>query len=110
HLNKLFADRDPLPINVSLYYNEGENAQPAAGRLNAFGEPLPPPQGTTEEYSVLLATKDGKYSLRATEYLTNVTNQNTTGSIGNMWALEQSVFAPAISYANFQNGSWNTAD
>lgn len=110
HLNKLMGDRDFLPINVSLYYNEGENAQPAAGRLDAYGQPLPPPQGTTEEYSVLLATKDGKFSLRATEYETNVTNQNTTGSIGNMWALEQTVFAPAISYANFQNGTWNTAD
>jgi outer membrane receptor protein involved in Fe transport len=92
HLNKLLGRYDVLPINVSLYYNEGENFQPLAGRLDAFNDPLPPPQGKTREQSVLLATKDSKYSLRVTKYATDITNASSTGSIGDMWAFEQSLF------------------
>ncbi|MBK1879742.1 TonB-dependent receptor [Pelagicoccus mobilis] len=107
HVNKLLGDNDPLPFNVSFYYNEGENAQPAAGRLDAYGLPLPPPQGSTEEYSILLSTKDGKYSFRATDYKTVVTNQNTTGDIGAMWALQQAIFVPTRSYGDFKEGNWD---
>ncbi|MBD5778518.1 hypothetical protein IEN85_03365 [Pelagicoccus sp. NFK12] len=108
HLNRLLGDPDYLPFKFSMYYNEGENFQPAAGRLDAFERPLPPPAGNTEEYSVLLETKDGKYSLRATEYKTVVSNQNTTGDIGAMWALQQSLYAPTESLARFNSGAWNT--
>lgn len=92
HLNKLLGGHDFLPINISLYYNEGENFQPLAGRLDAFNDPLPPPQGKTREQSILLATKDNKYSLRVTKYTTDISNASSTGSIGDMWAFEQSLF------------------
>lgn len=90
HLNRLLGKRDFLPVNVSVYYNRGENFQPSEGsRIDAFGKPLPPPHGETEERSVLIATKDNKYSLRATKYETSVVDASSTGSVGNMWALEQ---------------------
>ena len=95
HLNKLLGKHDILPINISLYYNQGENFQPLAGRLDAFNDPLPPPQGKTKEEGVLFATKDNKYTLRVTKYETDITNASSTGSIGDMWAFEQSLFFTA---------------
>jgi hypothetical protein len=108
HLNRLLGDPEFIPFNLSMYYNEGENFAPAAGRLDAFSRPLDPPAGLTEEVSLLLETKDGKYSFRATDYKTVVTNQNTTGDIGAMWALQQTLFAPAQALARFRSGAWST--
>ena len=65
HLNKLFGDRDPLPINVSLSYNKANNFQVTDTRRNVYGTPIGNPTGATKDYGVLLSTKDGKYSLRA---------------------------------------------
>ena len=104
HVNRLLGTRDFLPLNVSLYYNKGENFAPLAGRIDAFRESLPPPAGETEEYSVMLATKDQKYMLRATKFETSVTNASSTGSIGNMWALEQTLGFTANMMRDFRSG------
>lgn len=104
HVNRLLGERDFLPINVSAYYNRGENFSPLAGRIDAFRQPLPPPAGRTEEYSALFATKDRRYSLRATRYRTEITNGTTTGSIGNMWALEQTLGFTANMARDFRSG------
>jgi hypothetical protein len=104
HVNRLLGDRDFLPAKVSLYYNKGENFSPLAGRIDAFRQPLPPPAGETEEYSVLLATKDNRFSLRATKYETKVTNGSSSGSIGNMWALEQTLGFTANLVRDFRSG------
>lgn len=115
HANRIIPALDrKLPFDISFYYNEGENFQPAAGRLDAFARPLPPPGGSTVDKSFLIATKDNKYSLRVTKFRTEVTNQNTTGDIGAMWALQQTLFAPTIARNNFRpvseggSGSWST--
>jgi outer membrane receptor protein involved in Fe transport len=100
HVNRLLGGADFLPVNLSLYYNKGENFQPLAGRIDVNANPLPPPQGKTEEYSALISTKDQKYSIRLTNYETEVTNGTSTGSIGNMWALEQVLGALPNSPAN----------
>jgi len=110
HTNRLLGKHDFLPFDLSLYYNEGENFQPAAGRLDAYAKPLPPPGGTTKEYSALIATKDGRYSLRATAYETVSNNQNTTGDIGSMWALEQAIFFPAAGRGEYRVGNWRIED
>lgn len=67
-----------LPIEVSLYYNEGENFQPGAGRVDLFGHEISAPFGDTVDKSILLATKDGKYSLRITDYETTVNNSSSS--------------------------------
>lgn len=110
HLHRLLGPKfeDLWPVNLSLYYNEGENFQPLAGRFDAFGDPIPPPGGTTEDVSFLIATKDNKYSLRFTSYETQVKNQRTTGNISDMWRLQQTIFAPGRSEDNFRTGRWST--
>ncbi|HUG10773.1 MAG TPA: TonB-dependent receptor plug domain-containing protein [Opitutaceae bacterium] len=77
HLNRLLGERDPLPINVSLTYNESSNFRITDLRRDIYGNPHPNPTGETKDYSVLIATKDGKYSLRALKYETNSTSSNT---------------------------------
>ncbi|MDQ8202192.1 TonB-dependent receptor plug domain-containing protein [Pelagicoccus sp. SDUM812003] len=79
HLNPLIGDR--LPFNVSLYYNTSENFQPLAGRVDLYGNAIPSPSGNTEDYSVLIATKDNKYSLKVTEYKTELQDSNLTAGI-----------------------------
>lgn len=78
HLNRLLK-RDLLPINVSMAYNKSSNFEVATRRVNLYGAPLPVPEGKTEDYSVRLATKDGKYSLRVTKYESEVTNATSAG-------------------------------
>ena len=104
HVNRLLGRSDFLPANLSLYYNRGENFAPLAGRIDAFRNPLPPPAGETEEYSALIATKNQKYSLRATRFETGMTNASSTGSIGNMWALEQTLGFTGNMMRDFRSG------
>jgi outer membrane receptor protein involved in Fe transport len=77
HLNKLFGDKDPLPLNVSLTYNKSNNFQVTDIRRDIYGTPIPNPTGQTKDYGVLLSTKDGKYSFRAIKYETSLAGVNT---------------------------------
>jgi hypothetical protein len=109
HLNRLLGQHDFLPFNVSIYYNEGQNFQPLAGRLDAFGDPLPPPQGKTREESVLLSTKDDKYSLRVTKYKTDIYNATSTARLDVMWAFEQTLYSTADLARDFRAGRADTS-
>jgi hypothetical protein len=93
HTNRLLGRRDFLPLNVSVYYNQGENFKPTPGRRDAVGVNIPDPVGSTKEWSVLLATKDDRFSIRATRYETRTERQAMTSSLGasffgfqQMWA------------------------
>jgi hypothetical protein len=77
HLNKLFGERDPLPINVSLSYNKSNNFQVTDIRRDIYGNSIANPTGSTKDYGVLLSTKDGKYSLRAVKYETALAGAST---------------------------------
>jgi len=92
HVNKLFGSHDILPLNLRLYYNRGENFQPLAGRIDAFGLPIANPGGTTRDVSLMLSTKDDRFTLRVTKYKTELTNATSTdGQLQNTWALEQAL-------------------
>jgi hypothetical protein len=68
HLNRLLGQHDFLPINISLSYDKSGNFQVLNVRRDIYGNPIPNPTGTTKEYGLQLATKDGKFSLRVTKY------------------------------------------
>jgi outer membrane receptor protein involved in Fe transport len=90
HLNRLVPNFDPLPVNIRLYYNEGENFQPAAGRTDMLGRTMAPPQGNTIDKSIMVSTKDDRFSVRLTKYETTIKNATSTDSeIGNLWAIQQ---------------------
>src|SRR5690606_14497124 len=75
HLNELpyisqFAK--DLPIQVSAYYNQSSNFQPASSRVDVYGEPLAPPSGKTIDRGILLESRDGKYSLKVNKFITSL--------------------------------------
>ena len=78
HLNRIL-NKDRLPINVSLAYNRSSNFEVANRRVDLYGDPLPVPEGKTEDYSLRLSTKDGKYSLRVTRFKSEVSNSTSAG-------------------------------
>ena len=77
HVNKLFGDDDPLPINVSLTYSKSDNFQVTDTRRDIYGNPINNPTGSTKDYGILLSTKDNKYSFRMVKYKTTVLNANS---------------------------------
>ena len=87
HLSRLapsLADR--LPVRVSLFYSKSENFQPAANRVDFYGDPIAAPQGRTTDRGILLETKDGKFSLRVNRYVTSAMNASSSG-LGGSWFL-----------------------
>ena len=85
HLNRLPFLSDLLersPITVSLFYNRSSNFQPAANRVDAYGEPLPSPAGITHDRGILFETRDGRYSFRINKYETRVSNNSVDGVEG----------------------------
>jgi len=104
HLTDLpFVHRmaERLPVNVSVYYNRSTNFKPDSSRVDIYGEPLPAPAGKTVDQGLMLATKDGRYSLRVNRYETSNANANSTqinaASIGNWMQLTQN-FANVFQY------------
>ncbi len=77
HLNR-FLKKDPLPLNVSLSYAKSSNFDVTSVRRDLYGNEIDNPSGETKEYGVLLATKDGKYSVRVVKYETKVLNTSAT--------------------------------
>lgn len=82
HLNDLpfvgeFVDK--LPVNVSLSYNKSNNFQTGQVYVDYWGQPLPLPEGNTEDIGVMIATKDGKFSVRINQFESDVKNNVGTG-------------------------------
>ncbi len=85
HLNRLLAEHDILPINVSLSYNKSSNFSVVNARRDIYGNNIPNPSGSTKEYGVLLSTKDNRFSFRAMKYETKYFGATVQGfSIGNL--------------------------
>ncbi len=81
HLNDLLP-HDPLPIEVSLTYDNSSNFQVTSVRRDVYGDSIANPTGKTKEYGIMLATKDNRYFLRVTKFDTKVANGQAAGLIG----------------------------
>lgn len=68
-----------VPFTVSLSYNQSTNFQPLAGRVDVLGEPIAPPSGKTIDRGIVIATRDGKYSLKINRYVTSEANISAPG-------------------------------
>jgi len=81
HLNQLpFLSK--LPIQVSVFYNHSTDFQPAASRVDVYGQALAPPNGVTKDVGILLETKDGKYSLKINKYENSSVNASSSALDG----------------------------
>jgi hypothetical protein len=88
HLNDLIPHA-PLPLNVSLSYNDSSNFEVTSARTDVYGNNLSNPTGKTKEWGGTVATKDGKYSLRVVRYDTAELNGSST--LGNPGGLGSSI-------------------
>jgi hypothetical protein len=107
HLNSLpfvgkFADK--LPVQLSLFYNHSTDFQPAAQRVDAYGSPLGPPSGVTNDRGVLIETKDGRFSLKINKYETTSTGASSQ-ALGGTWFIGASQ-AWAGNWANRFEFNW----
>ncbi|MBI4626148.1 MAG: TonB-dependent receptor plug domain-containing protein [Verrucomicrobia bacterium] len=80
HLTKLVGKE--WPVQVSLFYSKSVNFQPAANRVDAYGDPIAAPQGNTVDKGILLETRDGRFSVRLNKYETAARNASSSGLSG----------------------------
>ncbi len=106
HFNELpFLKK--LPIGISAFYNHSTDFQPAAQRVDIYGEPLAAPMGETKDYGILLETLDGRFSLKINKYTTTSTGA-TSSALNGAWFLGTSQ-AWAANWVNRFELNW-TAD
>ncbi|HET7536440.1 MAG TPA: hypothetical protein VFJ90_08305 [Candidatus Didemnitutus sp.] len=102
HLNQLTKFK--LPVELSLFYNHSTDFQPAANRVDIYGQPMAPPQGETTDQGILIESKDGKYSLKINKYKTTSTNFSTP-TLSYSWFLGSSQ-AWAANWVNRFEFNW----
>lgn len=93
-----------LPVQVSLFYNRSSDFQPAAQRVDAYGQALGPPEGKTKDLGILLETKDNRFSVKINKYETISTNASSQG-LGGSWFIGTSQ-AWAGNWANRFEFNW----
>jgi hypothetical protein len=86
-----------LPLDLSVFYNQSTNFKPDASRVDIYGEAIGAPSGKTIDRGIVLASKDGRYSLRVNHYETQ--NLNATSSQISVAAIG-SWMALGANYAN----------
>jgi hypothetical protein len=83
HTPDFIRNKLPGRIGLSLFFNQSDNFQPAAGRVNALGDVVPPPTGKTKDVGLVITALDDRLSFKINKYETNVTNdalQDFSGS------------------------------
>lgn len=80
HLPNEWTESLPGNTRLSFTLNKSENFKADAVRGDVFGNPIANPIGETQEYGVLVETLDGKLTVRATWYETEVANATLPGS------------------------------
>ncbi|HEX2861682.1 MAG TPA: TonB-dependent receptor plug domain-containing protein [Lacunisphaera sp.] len=68
-----------LPVSISATYNKSENFQTGQVFRDYFGQDLPLPAGETKDMGVIVATRDGKYSVRINKFESSVKNNFSSG-------------------------------
>lgn len=67
------------PVSVSLSYNESDNFQTGQVYVDYWGQDLPLPKGETKDMGVMVATKNGRLSLRLNKFESEVANNVSSG-------------------------------
>lgn len=70
HLPKSWRDKLPGRMDFQLLYNQSENFQPAPGRTDILGRPLPDPSGKTKEYGIAFSALNDRLYLKVARYKT----------------------------------------
>ncbi len=88
HVTEMLPN-NPLPFEVSVFYNKSENFSAAPGRVGLYGENLGPPRGNTTDQGIMISSKGGKYSLRINKYVSVLKNASSTAGFANTFFIQQ---------------------
>ncbi len=94
----------PAGIDFSVFYNQSQNFTPTGGRVDAYNDPLPSPQGHTKEYGFNFSAFNDKLSLRVNWFETSVQGQSLSTPLYST-ATNAAIFGTAILWA--QEGNIN---
>ena len=87
HLSKLLGRwGDKLPVDVSYFYNSSSNFEISGTRSTIYGSPIAPSSGKTLDRGVLIATKDGRFSLRINKYESSIKDASSSAGL-NTWLI-----------------------
>ncbi len=104
HMNDLpfvgeFVDK--LPVNISMSYNKSNNFQTGQVFVDYWGQPLPIPEGNTEDMGILVASKNGKYSVKLNKFESDV--KNNVGTDLAHWLYGNNLGIYALRYHQLKN-------
>ncbi len=85
-----------LPFEVTLLYGKGENTNPDPGRIGVFREPILSAAGETTDQSIVVSTRDNKWTLRATKFETAVRNASSSSTLQSQKFLLEQAFWQAF--------------
>jgi hypothetical protein len=81
-----------LPLDITYLYGSGENTNPDPSRIGVFREPILSASGETVDHSLVISTRDNKWTLRATNYETSVRNASSTSTLQSQKFLLEQAF------------------
>ncbi|WP_404424524.1 TonB-dependent receptor plug domain-containing protein [Nibricoccus sp. IMCC34717] len=87
HLPKRITKLIPGDVGISAFYNQSENFQPDASRIDIIGNSISAPTGKTKDYGIVITALDEKVSLKINRYKTSVSNATLSGEIGNAYLI-----------------------
>lgn len=82
HTPLFIRNKLPGQVGLSLFFNQSDNFQPAAGRVNALGDIVAPPTGKTKDVGFIISALDDRLTFKVNKYETTVLNdtlQNFSG-------------------------------
>lgn len=88
HVPKSIMKYVPGSVRLSAFYNQSENFQPEASRIDIVGNPIGAPSGETKDYGVTISAFDERVSLKINKYETRVNLATLDGAgIGNVYLI-----------------------
>ncbi len=104
-----FLPELPFGSKASLFYNESSNFQPAAGRIDQFGQPLGAPSGETKDYGFLISALEGRMNFKVNFYETLVKDASfDPGNLYFVGGVEARALRSAQRYMGNLNGEPGT--
>jgi len=90
HTPKAIQNKMWGKTGISLTYNQSQNFQPSAGRIDIVGKPLASPEGRTHDVGILIETLNDRLTFRINHYKTTVKNAKLDGFNGDYmtWGAE----------------------
>jgi outer membrane receptor for ferric coprogen and ferric-rhodotorulic acid len=109
HTPKFIREKMWGNTDLTLFYNRSQNFQPAAGRIDVYGNTLPSPRGRTKDYGFSISTLDDRLTFKVTRYQTMVTDDklDSFGGAYMIWGAEAWAYSFARGNLDRANvGGW----